>query len=290
MSAPIPSDSGVPATTEMEVAAAGGGDGAVTMPPPAPTCPVCMEPWTCNGDHRICCIPCGHVYGRSCLVKWLDRCGDDTAKCPQCGEQFEDKLIINLYAPGNLWDGCCRLEELKAHYKSKIHEMNRHWETAMAEYMEKSLSDTKKLRADLVRQCTELKEQTSKEIAEFHDKTRVEIESLHGQVLQMVDQIVRMWNEQNTTANANLATMKEQMKKMAEEENATATELIDFVERSSPRLSLFSNPHAPASAFAPGPLDSQNNTGWRRSHSDQLPPIPVLACPTDAAKGPHGGT
>jgi hypothetical protein len=81
------------------------------------------------------CIPCGHVYGRSCLVKWLHRCGDDTAKvpcmnfcvympylslnwnlslffsqCPQCGEQFEDKLIINLYAPGNLWDGCCRLE------------------------------------------------------------------------------------------------------------------------------------------------------------------------------------
>ncbi|XP_051199322.1 uncharacterized protein [Lolium perenne] len=111
MSPPIPSDSGVPATTEMEDAAAGGGDGAVTMPPPAPTCPVCMEPWTCNGDHRICCIPCGHVYGRSCLVKWLHRCGDDTAKCPQCGEQFEDKLIINLYAPGNLWDGCCRLEE-----------------------------------------------------------------------------------------------------------------------------------------------------------------------------------
>ncbi|KAK1611525.1 hypothetical protein QYE76_035198 [Lolium multiflorum] len=94
----------------MEDAAAGGGDGAVTIPPPAPTCPICMEPWTCNGDHRICCIPCGHVYGRSCLVKWLHRCGDDTAKCPQCGEQFEDKLIINLYAPGNLWDGCCRFE------------------------------------------------------------------------------------------------------------------------------------------------------------------------------------
>jgi hypothetical protein len=32
------------------------------------------------------------------------------SQCPQCGEQFDDKLIINLYAPGNLWDGCCRLE------------------------------------------------------------------------------------------------------------------------------------------------------------------------------------
>jgi DNA anti-recombination protein RmuC len=194
-----------------------------------------------------------------------------------------------LITSHNFFSNNPRLQELKAHYESKIHETNRHWETAMDEYMEKSLS-TEKFRADLIRQCTELKEQISKEIAEFQDKTRVEIESLHGQALQMVDQIVRMWNELNTTANANLATMKEQMKKMAEEENATATELIDFVERSSPGLSLFSNPHAPASAFAPGLLDSQNNTGWRRSHTDQLPPIPVLARPTDAAKGPHGGT
>lgn len=87
------------------------------------------------------CIPCGHVYGRSCLEKWLHRSGDSGAKvpwikphvhisymwvqflglsidaylfsqCPQCGEQFEHKLITNLYAPGNLWDGCCRLQVL----------------------------------------------------------------------------------------------------------------------------------------------------------------------------------
>ncbi|GJN09358.1 hypothetical protein PR202_ga27359 [Eleusine coracana subsp. coracana] len=32
-----------------------------------PTCPVCMEAWTSEGAHRISCIPCGHVYGRSCL-------------------------------------------------------------------------------------------------------------------------------------------------------------------------------------------------------------------------------
>jgi hypothetical protein len=95
-----------------------------------------------------------------------------------------------------------------------------------------------------------------------------------------------MLNEQNTTANANLATMKEQMKKMAEEENATAMELIEFVERSSPRLSLFSNLHALASAFAVAPVDSQN----KRSRTDQLPPIPVPPHPTDAAKGQHGGT
>uniref|UniRef100_M8CDT5 Uncharacterized protein n=1 Tax=Aegilops tauschii TaxID=37682 RepID=M8CDT5_AEGTA len=55
MSPPMPSDLGarVPAATQTGDAAAGGCDGAVTTPPPAPTCPVCMEPWTCSGDHRI---------------------------------------------------------------------------------------------------------------------------------------------------------------------------------------------------------------------------------------------
>uniref|UniRef100_J3LJ39 RING-type E3 ubiquitin transferase n=1 Tax=Oryza brachyantha TaxID=4533 RepID=J3LJ39_ORYBR len=65
------------------------------------TCPVCMEAWTSQGAHRICCInPCGHVYGRSCLEKWLARQKRNTAApCPQCGRRFKHKDIINLYAP-----------------------------------------------------------------------------------------------------------------------------------------------------------------------------------------------
>ncbi|XP_044444556.1 E3 ubiquitin-protein ligase RFWD3-like [Triticum aestivum] len=78
------------------------------------TCSVCMEPWTCEGLHRICCIPCGHVYGRSCLEKWLQ----ENAKCPQCKLQFEDKLIINLYMPANFGDGCGTVQEVKV-YVSK---------------------------------------------------------------------------------------------------------------------------------------------------------------------------
>uniref|UniRef100_N1QQG8 RING-type E3 ubiquitin transferase n=1 Tax=Aegilops tauschii TaxID=37682 RepID=N1QQG8_AEGTA len=47
----------------------------------------------------IACIPCGHVYGRSCLEKWLAQCGKKSATCPQCGKMFRQKNIINLYAP-----------------------------------------------------------------------------------------------------------------------------------------------------------------------------------------------
>ncbi|CAN6290955.1 unnamed protein product [Urochloa humidicola] len=39
------------------------------------SCRICREPWASSGAHRICCIPCGHVYGRSCLELWLARSG-----------------------------------------------------------------------------------------------------------------------------------------------------------------------------------------------------------------------
>ncbi|RLN16523.1 E3 ubiquitin-protein ligase RFWD3-like [Panicum miliaceum] len=77
------------------VAAAGGSAERANMP----TCPVCMEPWTSQGPHGISCIPCGHVYGRSCLERWLTQRGNRSATCPQCGKRFKDKDIINLYAP-----------------------------------------------------------------------------------------------------------------------------------------------------------------------------------------------
>ncbi|KAM0905579.1 hypothetical protein ACQ4PT_017290 [Festuca glaucescens] len=67
--------------------------------PSLPSCPVCMNPWTAEGEHRVSCIPCGHVYGRSCLERWLLQCGKKTATCPQCGKIFRQKHIINLYAP-----------------------------------------------------------------------------------------------------------------------------------------------------------------------------------------------
>uniref|UniRef100_A0ACD5WQP9 Uncharacterized protein n=1 Tax=Avena sativa TaxID=4498 RepID=A0ACD5WQP9_AVESA len=63
------------------------------------SCPVCMEPWTSEGAHRISCIPCGHVYGRSCLERWLTQRGNITATCPQCGRRFKHKDIINIFAP-----------------------------------------------------------------------------------------------------------------------------------------------------------------------------------------------
>ncbi|KAF0928580.1 hypothetical protein E2562_006025, partial [Oryza meyeriana var. granulata] len=67
--------------------------------PYLPSCPICMNAWTADGVHRVSCIPCGHVYGRSCLERWLLQCRKKPATCPQCGRRFKQKNIINLYVP-----------------------------------------------------------------------------------------------------------------------------------------------------------------------------------------------
>ncbi|CAK7325406.1 unnamed protein product [Dovyalis caffra] len=60
-------------------------------------CAICMEPWRSEGDHQVSCLPCGHVYGFSCISKWLQRPLPST-KCPQCNAKCILKDIRKLYA------------------------------------------------------------------------------------------------------------------------------------------------------------------------------------------------
>ncbi|CAK7343198.1 unnamed protein product [Dovyalis caffra] len=61
-------------------------------------CPICMEAWTSEGDHHICCLPCGHLFGLSCIEKWLRQRGR-LAKCPQCNRKSALKDVRKLFAP-----------------------------------------------------------------------------------------------------------------------------------------------------------------------------------------------
>ncbi|KAI4996451.1 hypothetical protein ZWY2020_051371 [Hordeum vulgare] len=98
------------AEEEAASAGVGGGPKAEGSAQGAVTCCICMDPWAPYGAHRICCIPCGHVYGRSCLERWLLGCGNVSAKCPTCSERFKHMHIINLYSPVHLWNDCCLKE------------------------------------------------------------------------------------------------------------------------------------------------------------------------------------
>ncbi|XAR69148.1 hypothetical protein NMG60_11000632 [Bertholletia excelsa] len=61
-------------------------------------CPICMDAWTNSGDHQVSCLPCGHLYGASCIKKWLQQ-RKNSGKCPQCNRRCALKDVRVIYAP-----------------------------------------------------------------------------------------------------------------------------------------------------------------------------------------------
>ncbi|GJT80861.1 zinc finger, RING/FYVE/PHD-type containing protein [Tanacetum coccineum] len=58
-------------------------------------CLICYKPSTTHGKHQICCLPCGHMYGFSCIKKWL-LLSSSSGKCPQCNTlcSFQDAILL----------------------------------------------------------------------------------------------------------------------------------------------------------------------------------------------------
>lgn len=45
-------------------------------------CPICYDNWTTAGEHRLCCLKCGHLFGLSCVQRWLST--QRRKSCPTC--------------------------------------------------------------------------------------------------------------------------------------------------------------------------------------------------------------
>ncbi|KAG7165429.1 E3 ubiquitin-protein ligase RFWD3-like [Homarus americanus] len=58
-------------------------------------CPICFEPWSNSGDHHLSSLKCGHLFGYSCIDRWVKGKG---ARCPQCNGKAMKKDIRVLYA------------------------------------------------------------------------------------------------------------------------------------------------------------------------------------------------
>ncbi|KAG7553968.1 Zinc finger RING-type [Arabidopsis suecica] len=61
------------------------------------SCSICMEVWTSGGQHQVCCLPCGHLYGFSCINKWLQM-RRSAGKCPQCNKTCSMRDVRKIYA------------------------------------------------------------------------------------------------------------------------------------------------------------------------------------------------
>lgn len=55
-------------------------------------CPICLDPWTNGGDHRLSSLKCGHFFGQSCIERWL-KGGGGGGGCPNCNEKASKKDV-----------------------------------------------------------------------------------------------------------------------------------------------------------------------------------------------------
>lgn len=63
----------------------------------ASKCPICMDSWTSSGEHRTSVLPCGHVFGRSCIANWIYN--SPISGCPQCHRIVGSSDIRPVYPP-----------------------------------------------------------------------------------------------------------------------------------------------------------------------------------------------
>lgn len=88
-------------------------------------CPICLEQWTSSGNHRLCCLRCGHLFGHSCIVKWLQNCLATNRRCPQCNRKALTKHIRFLYAKKVTTKDTGELEKIKVDLHNATEEKKR---------------------------------------------------------------------------------------------------------------------------------------------------------------------
>lgn len=64
------------------------------------TCPICLDSWEMSGEHRLVSLRCGHLFGESCIRRWLNESHRQSSVkvCPQCKTKATFRDIRHLYA------------------------------------------------------------------------------------------------------------------------------------------------------------------------------------------------
>lgn len=56
-------------------------------------CTICMEPNTASGPHRLSVLPCGHLFGHGCILRWLNA----KKTCPTCQKTTHKRSVRFIY-------------------------------------------------------------------------------------------------------------------------------------------------------------------------------------------------
>ncbi|VDM94906.1 unnamed protein product [Thelazia callipaeda] len=74
-------------------------------------CAICLDSYTISGPHRIVCLKCGHLFGQSCIERWIRT--EKYSKCPQCKAKARLSDIRHIYARAVKAVDTTELEQLK---------------------------------------------------------------------------------------------------------------------------------------------------------------------------------
>ena len=58
-----------------------------------PSCEICLEPYDHMNHWQSCITICGHMFGRSCIVRNFE----ESNRCPKCNRIYTKENIITLF-------------------------------------------------------------------------------------------------------------------------------------------------------------------------------------------------
>uniref|UniRef100_A0A914VE76 RING-type E3 ubiquitin transferase n=1 Tax=Plectus sambesii TaxID=2011161 RepID=A0A914VE76_9BILA len=74
-------------------------------------CLICFEEYSNAGAHRLVCLACGHLFGKSCIERWLR--SEKVSKCPNCKAKAKLKDIRQIYGRAVQMRDTTELEQVK---------------------------------------------------------------------------------------------------------------------------------------------------------------------------------
>ncbi|MEN2497003.1 MAG: RING finger and WD repeat domain-containing protein 3 [Marteilia pararefringens] len=86
-------------------------------------CSICLERFSVVGDHRLCSLRCGHLFGYECIYNWI-KSSCASAKCPLCNEPCSARHIRLIYATLVLGEDNTLSNSLKNQLKKVTEERN----------------------------------------------------------------------------------------------------------------------------------------------------------------------
>ncbi len=82
-----------------------------------------MEAFSASGKHRVVSLRCGHLFGRGCILAWID-VRKSHAQCPNCKAKVRKQDLRNLFTASVAVVDSAQRDELVQELQDTKRELN----------------------------------------------------------------------------------------------------------------------------------------------------------------------